>query len=75
VRFGAVVQPGIEFASTEVIPYKPEKTARLVAALASLPGLVFEAHSTDYQSVGGRDLHVRFTSIRDIRFEASFRGS
>ena len=46
---GVVVQPGAEFASTEVIPYKPEKAVRLVDAMTSLPGFVFEAHSTDYQ--------------------------
>ena len=46
---GVVVQPGVEFASTEVVPYKPEKAERLTGALASLPGFVFEAHSTDYQ--------------------------
>jgi D-tagatose 6-phosphate 4-epimerase len=46
---GVVVQPGVEFASAEVIPYKPEKAQRLTGALANLPGFVFEAHSTDYQ--------------------------
>ena len=46
---GVVVQPGVEFASTEVVPYDPEKAKPLVAALPSLPGFVFEAHSTDYQ--------------------------
>ena len=56
---GAVVQPGVEFASTEVIPYKPEKAARLAHALASLPGFVFEAHSTDYQPSASLDALVR----------------
>ena len=46
---GVVVQPGVEFASTEVIPYKPEKAQRLTGALSELPGFAFEAHSTDYQ--------------------------
>jgi D-tagatose 6-phosphate 4-epimerase len=46
---GVVVQPGVEFASTEVIPYRPEKAERLTGAFANLPGFVFEAHSTDYQ--------------------------
>jgi D-tagatose-1,6-bisphosphate aldolase subunit GatZ/KbaZ len=53
-----VVQPGVEFASTEVIPYKPEKVVRLVEALASLPGFVFEAHSTDYQPAACLDALV-----------------
>jgi tagatose-1,6-bisphosphate aldolase non-catalytic subunit AgaZ/GatZ len=43
---GAVVQPGVEFASTEVIPYKSERAVHLANALANLPGFVFEAHST-----------------------------
>jgi D-tagatose-bisphosphate aldolase class II non-catalytic subunit len=47
---GVVVQPGVEFASTEVIAYKPERAQDLVASLAGMPGFVFEAHSTDYQS-------------------------
>ena len=54
-----MVQPGVEFASTEVIPYKPEKAAHLVEALASLPGFVFEAHSTDYQPSASLDALVR----------------
>jgi D-tagatose-bisphosphate aldolase class II non-catalytic subunit len=56
---GAVVQPGVEFASTEVIPYKPEKAVRLVGALVSLPDFVFEAHSTDYQPSARLDALVR----------------
>ncbi len=46
-----VVQPGVEYGSGNVIPYVREKAADLSAALGALPGLVFEAHSTDYQSV------------------------
>ncbi len=44
-----VVQPGIEFDDQKVVVYGPEPAARLRTALAELPGLVFEAHSTDYQ--------------------------
>jgi D-tagatose 6-phosphate 4-epimerase len=55
---GVVVQPGVEFASTEVIPYKPEKARRLTGALADLPGFVFEAHSTDYQPAANLDALV-----------------
>lgn len=47
---GAVVQPGVEFGNENVIAYIPEKAAALSATLLDLPGLVFEAHSTDYQS-------------------------
>ncbi len=56
---GVVVQPGVEFASTEVIPYRPEKAERLTGALANLPGFVFEAHSTDYQPAPCLDALVR----------------
>ena len=56
---GVVVRPGVEFASTQVIPYKPEKAAHLVHALASLSGFVFEAHSTDYQPSASLDALVR----------------
>lgn len=45
-----VVQPGVEFGSENVVPYVPDRAAELSAALTQLPGLVFEAHSTDYQS-------------------------
>jgi D-tagatose-1,6-bisphosphate aldolase subunit GatZ/KbaZ len=47
---GAVVQPGVEFGNENVISYVPERAAALSAALSDLPGLVFEAHSTDYQT-------------------------
>jgi D-tagatose 6-phosphate 4-epimerase len=56
---GVVVQPGVEFASTEIIPYRPEKAVHLVDTLASLPGFVFEAHSTDYQPAACLDALVR----------------
>ncbi|NIE80894.1 D-tagatose-bisphosphate aldolase, class II, non-catalytic subunit [Asaia sp. As-1742] len=46
---GIVVQPGVEFGHEDVVIYQPEQASALVATLARLPGLVFEAHSTDYQ--------------------------
>lgn len=45
-----VVQPGVEFGHDGVIRFDPAKAADLSAALSALPGIVFEAHSTDYQS-------------------------
>ena len=36
-----VVQPGVEFASTEVIGYQPDKAGDLAASLAKMPGFVF----------------------------------
>ena len=44
-----VVQPGVEFGHEDVAIYRPEAARALSATLADLPGLVFEAHSTDYQ--------------------------
>lgn len=45
-----VVQPGVEFDHTKVIDYAPERAGALKSALDDLPGMVFEAHSTDYQT-------------------------
>ncbi len=44
-----VVQPGVEFDNIGIAPYQPERARGLSAALSQMPGLVFEAHSTDYQ--------------------------
>ncbi len=44
-----VVQPGVEFDNQKVVVFEPKRARRLSAALAEMPGLVFEAHSTDYQ--------------------------
>ncbi|TAW05661.1 D-tagatose-bisphosphate aldolase, class II, non-catalytic subunit [Rhizobium ruizarguesonis] len=46
---GIVVQPGVEFGNTDVAFYKPERAKSLIRSLDDMPGLVFEAHSTDYQ--------------------------
>ncbi len=46
---GVVVQPGVEFGDDSVALYEPEKAKALSAALSHLPGIAFEAHSTDYQ--------------------------
>jgi D-tagatose-bisphosphate aldolase class II non-catalytic subunit len=45
-----VVQPGVEFGSHNVVDYNSEKARALSATLNDMPGLVFEAHSTDYQT-------------------------
>ena len=45
-----VVQPGVEFGHSDVIRFDPAKAGALSATLSELPGVVFEAHSTDYQS-------------------------
>jgi D-tagatose-1,6-bisphosphate aldolase subunit GatZ/KbaZ len=45
-----VVQPGVEFGDDFAFQYDREKAARLVNALKKEKGLVFEGHSTDYQT-------------------------
>lgn len=45
-----VVQPGVEFNDQQVFEYERESTSRLRLALTKYPSLVFEGHSTDYQT-------------------------
>lgn len=45
-----VVQPGVEFGSQNVVAYAPEKSKGLTGLLDEQRSLVYEAHSTDYQS-------------------------
>lgn len=47
---GLVVQPGVEFSHDSVISFQPENARELSTLVADYPHLVFEAHSTDYQS-------------------------
>lgn len=47
---GLVVQPGVEFDNHKVIAYDPAKAAQLSQFIEKYPTLVYEAHSTDYQS-------------------------
>ncbi|WKE65885.1 D-tagatose-bisphosphate aldolase, class II, non-catalytic subunit [Gallaecimonas kandeliae] len=44
-----VVQPGVEFDHLGVIDYRPEAAQSLKGLIPEQPGIVFEAHSTDYQ--------------------------
>ncbi len=46
---GLVVQPGVEFGNQNVVLYDPAAARGLSSTLADMPGIVFEAHSTDYQ--------------------------
>jgi D-tagatose-1,6-bisphosphate aldolase subunit GatZ/KbaZ len=46
---GVVVQPGVEFGD-DVVEYDQAKARSLAAGLPRSPSLVYEAHSTDYQS-------------------------
>ncbi|PRY19524.1 tagatose-bisphosphate aldolase noncatalytic subunit [Aliiruegeria haliotis] len=46
---GIVVQPGLDFGNDTMEHFAPEKARGLTDAAAGLGGLVYEAHSTDYQ--------------------------
>ena len=48
-----VVQPGVEFGDTIVFDYAPQKTRALTEFLQTSWRGVFEAHSTDYQTLSG----------------------
>jgi D-tagatose-1,6-bisphosphate aldolase subunit GatZ/KbaZ len=56
---GLVVQPGVEFDHHHVIDYIPFKAAALSQSIESVPGMVFEAHSTDYQAPQALEALVR----------------
>lgn len=45
-----VVQPGVEFDHDRVIAYQPSRASALSRAVENVPRIVYEAHSTDYQS-------------------------
>jgi len=47
---GLVTQPGVEFDHHKVIDYVPAKAVALSRSIESVTGMVFEAHSTDYQT-------------------------
>ena len=47
---GLVVQPGVEFDHHKIIPFAPDKAKSLSRYIESNEHMVFEAHSTDYQS-------------------------
>jgi D-tagatose-bisphosphate aldolase class II non-catalytic subunit len=47
---GIVVQPGVDFGNSQVFAYDAAKAGLLAASVLEFPGIVFEAHSTDYQS-------------------------
>jgi D-tagatose-1,6-bisphosphate aldolase subunit GatZ/KbaZ len=47
---GLVVQPGVEFDHYKVIDFQAPRAADLAAVVEAQPYLVYEAHSTDYQT-------------------------
>jgi D-tagatose-1,6-bisphosphate aldolase subunit GatZ/KbaZ len=55
----AVVQPGVEFDHRKVVGYVPEKARALSRMIEAYDGMVFEAHSTDYQAASALAALVR----------------
>jgi D-tagatose-1,6-bisphosphate aldolase subunit GatZ/KbaZ len=47
---GLVVQPGVEFDHDKVIDFRASRAGALAAVADAQPHLVYEAHSTDYQT-------------------------
>jgi D-tagatose-1,6-bisphosphate aldolase subunit GatZ/KbaZ len=47
---GLVVQPGVEFDNYKVVDFKASKANALAGLIEAQPHLVYEAHSTDYQT-------------------------
>lgn len=47
---GLVVQPGVEFDHHKVIDFQPDRAVALSRLIEGVPTLLYEAHSTDYQT-------------------------
>jgi len=45
-----VVQPGVEFGDSEIHEYNRQAATPLTKFIETVPGIIFEAHSTDYQT-------------------------
>ena len=54
-----VVQPGVEFDHHHVIDFLPQRASALSAVIAAQPSMVYEAHSTDYQTAAALSALVR----------------
>lgn len=45
-----VVQPGVDYGDVSILSYDSERAAELSSFIENYPNLVYEAHSTDYQT-------------------------
>ncbi|MDO4617679.1 MAG: class II D-tagatose-bisphosphate aldolase, non-catalytic subunit [Lachnospiraceae bacterium] len=62
-----VVQPGVEFGDDQVFYYNSEAATDLCAKLKEYPNLIFEGHSTDYQTAESlRDMVVDGIAILKV---------
>jgi D-tagatose-1,6-bisphosphate aldolase subunit GatZ/KbaZ len=70
---GVVVQPGVEFGNETVADYMPEKASDLSKSILQHEGIVFEAHSTDYQTAESlRQLVIGHFGILKVGPELTF---
>ncbi len=56
---GLVVQPGVEFDHHQVIDYVRSEAVELSRSIEPVRGMVFEAHSTDYQTAANLEALVQ----------------
>lgn len=54
-----VVQPGVEFDHDKVVDYRPDRAIPLSKAIEPVDHIVYEAHSTDYQTPDALSALVR----------------
>ena len=54
-----VVQPGVEFDHDKVVDYRPDAARALSTAIEPVEHIIYEAHSTDYQSAEALTALVR----------------
>ena len=70
---GIVVQPGVEFGHETVADYVSEKASDLSRFILKREGIIFEAHSTDYQTAGSlRQLVIDHFGILKVGPELTF---
>lgn len=70
---GVVVQPGVDFDNSQVFAYDRSRAACLSEVAGQMPGAVFEAHSTDYQSAEAlSDLVATHFAILKVGPELTF---
>src|ERR1035437_3227601 len=65
---GVVVQPGVEYGNETVADYVPEKATALCKSILQQEGIVFEAHSTDYQTAESLRQLVSGVGLEDNPF-------
>jgi len=63
---GLVVQPGVEFDHDRVIDFRSDRVAGLSSIIHAQPHLLYEAHSTDYQTTANLRalVHAHFAILK-----------